>query len=492
MKACFVFDHAAWEIPAARFTVATLASLLEMPWRMTPAGSPLAADEALVFVGAPDRSPAEAAAVLAVEGWPDWDARSLEVGEFEGVPLPCAPGALAASADPRVVPAAALRSVGFVLAREEEAQDPRRDQWECYSGLFSRQHELGILDRPIVNALARVLERRLESHAERRHATIEKLPRWKGGARFAVVLTHDVDDVTLYSAAMAWRLFHQSAGPSSYAFRAGLAGFVRALRHARDAGDPYWNLDRWMAEEERRGFRSSYFFCAPDPARRHEYDPLYRMSDQVGFEGRRQPLESVLRAMRARGHEVGLHGTYHSYLDGRELERQRLQIAEAAGGDVTGLRQHFLRFDARTTWAAQAAAGFGHDCTLGYNEAIGFRAGIAAPFRPWDGRGRRTFDLLEVPLSCMDGILFRTLKLDGQSAAARVREHLDRVEISGGLAVLLWHPNAADERHFPGWWECYLRTLDHLADRGAWVTTAAGVAEWWRERAARQDRLKCP
>ena len=88
----------------------------------------------------------------------------------------------------------------------------------------------------------------------------------------------------------------------------------------------------------------------------------------------------------------------------------------------------------------------------------------------------------ELPLTLMDGTLLRTMKLDGPSAARRTREHLERVEAAGGLAVLLWHPNAADERRFPGWWSSYLATLDWLADRAAWVTHGAEIAAWWRER----------
>jgi peptidoglycan/xylan/chitin deacetylase (PgdA/CDA1 family) len=242
-----------------------------------------------------------------------------------------------------------------------------------------------------------------------------------------------------------------------------------------------------MSEEERRGFRSSFFFCPPDPVPRHEYDPLYRMSDRIGFAGKRLALANVLRIMVERGHEVGLHASYLSHRDGRELGRQRGRIGEAAGRDVRGLRQHFLRFDVGATWSAQEAAGFQHDCTLGYNEAIGFRAAIAAPFRPWRHEARKRHELIALPTTCMDGVVFRTLKLDTEQAVERVLAHLRVVEEAGGLAVLLWHPNAGDERHFPGWLDCYLRALDHLVARGAWVAPAVEIADWWRSRSRLQN-----
>jgi hypothetical protein len=82
----------------------------------------------------------------------------------------------------------------------------------------------------------------------------------------------------------------------------------------------------------------------------------------------------------------------------------------------------------------------------------------------------------------MDGVLFRTLGLPGEAAAERVRRHLAAVEAVGGLAVLLWHPNSADEVHYPGWWTAWEAALDHLKERGAWVAAGARVAKYWRAR----------
>ena len=84
----------------------------------------------------------------------------------------------------------------------------------------------------------------------------------------------------------------------------------------------------------------------------------------------------------------------------------------------------------------------------------------------------------------MDGALFRTLKLGSDQAAEAVTRHLDQVEAAGGLAVLLWHPNAAAEGLFPGWWTAYRHLLDELGRRSVWVATARTIADWWRDRTA--------
>ena len=487
MRIAFHFDAAAWAIAPARRTVETLASLLETPYRICAPGAAEAAGEALVHVGAAATCPAHVATAIEVEGWPAWQAATLERIVVAGEPVACPPGTATSAADVGRFPAAWLRAAAFTLSREEEFQDTRRDQWECYSGAYTRLAPIGLLERPFINHLARSLERRIEAYAAQRNETLERIPRWKDGARFAVALTHDVDDVTLRSLPCAWRLLRQARSPASYAFRGGLTAMARALTRAPGAHDQYWSFERWMCEEERRGFRSSFYICSPAPKQRHEYDALYSLDDPLQYEGRRMRVSGLLREMRRRGHEVGLHGSYMSHRSPTELERQRGQIELALGARVSGTRQHFLRFEIGTTWTAQAAAGIGYDTTLGYNEALGFRAGIAAPFRPFDPTSGESYGPWQLPLTAMDGTLFRTLKLDEHAAVHAMTRHLDAVEAVGGLAVLLWHPNAADERSFPGWWATYLRVLDELARRGAWVTSAGELSQWWTGRMGRMS-----
>ena len=70
--------------------------------------------------------------------------------------------------------------------------------------------------------------------------------------------------------------------------------------------------------------------------------------------------------------------------------------------------------------------------------------------------------------------------------SAPMRFSLYQVQSAWGLAVLLWHPNSAAERYFPGWWGPYVAALESLADRGAWVATPQQIAQWWTERARMQ------
>ncbi|MEP7027546.1 MAG: polysaccharide deacetylase family protein [Candidatus Eisenbacteria bacterium] len=436
----------------AGWAAGVLLSLTGLAWRAGDAG-----EGPIVFVGDPARAPGNTALVLPWRDPGPWTPAGLGLAMFEGVPVVCPGGRLDPPGDARVLPDPGLRSVFSLLSREEEWLEPARDRWECFAGTSSRLSALGVLERPLVNEFSRLLADRLARWALARHVTLAPLPLWPLGKRFAVLLSHDVDEVRFGSLVEAGRLLALARGPRSYAMRAGLA-------------------------QEARGFGSSFYFCAPRPSERHEYDARYRLGDRVDFEGRRGTVASLMARLAGRGFDVGLHGSYLSHRDGPDLARQREQIAAASGRPAEGTRQHFLRFDIARTWRAQEEAGFAYDSTLGYNEAIGFRAGIAAPFAPWDVAAGRPHRLLELPLTVMDGALFRTMSLDGPQAAARVRAHLAEVEEAGGLAVLLWHPNGAHERAFPGWWQAWEAALDALSGRGAWVVDGRTIAHWWQER----------
>lgn len=485
MTVAFVFDARSWEEPRARWTIATLAPLLDAPWRETLAGNELPNEPVVVFVGDPASAPAEAAVTIPLREWPEIRAACLERAMVEEAPFAAPGGRVTSGGREDGLPEEWLPSLWHVLAREEEREDALRDQWGCYSGSFTRLRKIGLLDVPWVNLAAAALRRRLDAWCARNGRTLTHEPRWKDGAPFAVALSHDVDDVRLRSVKQAVRLLILARSAGSYAARGGLTALGRALGARLWSGsDPYSCFERWRDEEILRGFRSTFFvFARPHTA--HEYDALYSLEDRVHFDGGFPRVEEMFRSLAEKSFEIGLHGSYESWTSEFMLERQRAKLIEAIRVPVRSTRQHFLRLDLQRTWDAQEHAGFGVDATLGYNEAVGFRAGIAAPFHPWDDARKRGRAFLEVPLTLMDGALFRGLALSEADARATTLAHLEAVERCGGLAGLLWHPNAAAEKLFPGWWRCFIAAADHCAARGAWVTSVGEIAEWWRDRSRR-------
>jgi hypothetical protein len=296
-------------------------------------------------------------------------------------------------------------------------------------------------------------------------------PRW-GDARFAVALTHDVD--------VPWKWTRLGVkGAAARAkndvkngrLRSGLRelrGLAGATFHKVRGTDPYWSFDR-ILEDERRGGASSTFFLLADHA--HEFDgPAAEEYDRL-----RPRLVETLQEANA---EVGLHGSYSAAEDERRIvdEKERL---ERLAGPVQGQRYHYLRVDPHRNLGSLEAAGFAYDSSLGFGDAVGFRAGIAHPFRPWDFEREAPRDLIEVPLAAMDVTLSaeRYLNLTVEEAGARLRALLDWAEKHGGGFAVLWHSEQYDSALLPGWDVLYRRLIEDVRARGGVCLQAAALAE---------------
>jgi peptidoglycan/xylan/chitin deacetylase (PgdA/CDA1 family) len=326
---------------------------------------------------------------------------------------------------------------------------------------------------------------------------------WPEGKKFAVCLSHDVDQVTpaLWGARVR-RL--KDVFPLVLKDKPYLASKLKSLCSLRltEGEDPANSmivqnephLERfkkgdffspWLSLEERFGFRSTFFFFPDLPARYHDFDrPGYRHYDIIEYSDERVTLAEMMCILDRRGWEVGLHGTFYSFDDTQELRRQKEQVERAVQKEVVSIRQHYLHFDITKTPRAQGEAGLKFDSSFGSNRLIGFRNGLAFPFYFFDLAADIPLPVLEIPLHIQDGALFipNNLGLSPPLALLRAKEMIDRVEETQGLLTLLWHPHSADAMSFPGWFWVYAELLSYIAQKDAWVAPVREVGNWWKER----------
>jgi hypothetical protein len=165
------------------------------------------------------------------------------------------------------------------------------------------------------------------------------------------------------------------------------------------------------------------------------------------------------------------------------LKRERERLEQITGARVIGIRQHYLQLTGPDTFRAQEEAGCLYDATLGYREAVGFRAGIAAPFHPFDVGRKRPLVLLELPLTGMDGAYFWHLAYTPKQVVAHVKSLLKVNRQYHGLLTLLWHQRVGDGQRYPGWWKAYESILAAIGqDESVWVAPSAAIARWWLAR----------
>ncbi len=267
--------------------------------------------------------------------------------------------------------------------------------------------------------------------------------RWPGAAPFAVCLTHDVDNISR-PARHIWKTRSRFSLPD---LLGGLLGAVQL----------YNNVDLIRKREAQQGFHSSFYFMSGNY-------PL----GQVRAESDRA---------RAQGWDIGLHGDFGTHDSLEKMNAAVSTLSAGLGFRPTGLREHYLKFDFEKSWKIMDEAGFDYDTTVGTNDRLGFRMGLASPFHPPD-ENWETLNLLEIPLVLMDTTLWGYLKKSegqGYLDAMRLMDLVYRME---GVFTLLWHQEAVRMRGGRIYW----RLLREFRKRGCFVGSGAEIAHWWRVR----------
>lgn len=270
---------------------------------------------------------------------------------------------------------------------------------------------------------------------------------------FAVCLTHDIDSV-----------YQSIPSKGFHALKSLLQGdlnaSIKTALSTQSKKVPLWNFKKIMELEERYGAKSSFYFMALESG---DQDYSYNIND----------LQDELGTIADAGWEVGLHGGHRAYCDPETLTAEKKRLEAALGRPVLGYRNHFLRFRTPDTWQLLADAGFSYDATFGYADCVGFRNGMCHPFRPYDLRAGREIDILEIPLTVMDGTLDKTyMRLDPVKAWDVTKRLIDTVERYHGVFTLLWHNTYMEGERL----KFYEKVLAYCRERGAWMTSGEEIA----------------
>lgn len=201
--------------------------------------------------------------------------------------------------------------------------------------------------------------------------------------------------------------------------------------------DPNYTFDRYMRVCEQNGLAAAFYFIADHSA--GAIDGSYRLEEPR--------VLRLLGEIAARGHEIGMHGSYNTFRDGVQIRKERERLAaacEASGADgrLPGNRQHFLRWDAGETPDHLENAGFEYDTTGSFADRPGFRYGTSYPFVMWSWRAKAPLALRQHPLVLMESsVISRTyMDLGYSDEAWRLMTRLARASMRrGGDFTLLWH-----------------------------------------------------
>lgn len=323
-------------------------------------------------------------------------------------------------------------SAFFMLARYEEVIKLDRDSHGRFPAKASLAYQEGFIDRPIINEYIEIL-----------WGCLKIL--WPNLARkkrsFSMRPTHDVDlaySEATRSLASITRSFLGDIIKRQQPLLA-VHNIKRGLRlwsgHVEE--DPYNTFDWMMDVSESHGISSAFYFMTDRTA--GSMDGNYSICHPL--------IKSLLRKIHARGHEVGIHLSYHSYQDSKQTKKEVsdlkiLSEKEKIYQDKWGARQHFLRWETPTTFVNLEQAGLDYDSTLSFADCAGFRCGICYEYPAYDIKSRSILHLKERPLVAMECSILDDRYMGfglGEKALGIFQTLKERCRLFNGSFVFLWH-----------------------------------------------------
>lgn len=331
-----------------------------------------------------------------------------------------------------------LSCIFFALSRYEEYGPFTPDVHGRFPARASHAHRWGYLQRPVVQEWTDQL---LLLATRGEHGLAKK--------DWSLQLTYDVD------IPWAWR-FRGWRGWGA-GIRDVLTGHwsrARKRLFAPRSRDPFWTFPQLETLHATYGLGVHYFWLVAAGQDRKDPNPF--------------PLPLQLRELMrnlAKEQVCGLHPSYHSSDINSLISSELNYLNSLLDKKINRSRQHFLRFRLPDTYRALYAAGIHHDYSMGYADAVGWRAGTNRPFYWYDLDREKPTGFRVHPFGAMDVTLKNYLKQSADQAETTVLALASATLPYGGPFTLLWHNSSfAPEYGWQGWWEMYQSLIPALLE----------------------------
>jgi len=325
-----------------------------------------------------------------------------------------------------------LGGIFFMISRIEEVISEKRDDHDRFLSSDSISVKNSFVDRPIVDEYVEVLWGILKTQWQ----TLERVQ-----LHGSVVPTCDVDRPLEFpnNPMVIGKQFVKELISSKNKMSAIQNGVRRsyALLGNYDK-DSNLNNMRWMMSENEKNNRLVEFnFVAGITDKKR--DPFYKLSDS--------PIKAILKEIDTRGHKIGIHPSYNTYLSDENMESEVNCLRETMRSiginqELEFGRQHFLRWKTPDTLHNWINSGLKYDSTMGYADVAGFRSGTAKQYQWFDVQLDTETSLIERPLIFMECSVLaeRYMNMDySKSTLDYILKLKERSVKYGGDFVFLWH-----------------------------------------------------
>lgn len=319
----------------------------------------------------------------------------------------------------------------WMLNRVEEFRAHPLDNHNRFPAIASHAYQHGYLERPIVDEWLDVFKQLINRIFP--NAIVKK-------HTFLQYISHDVDRPSKFQFANLNKFIravgHEVLREKNY-FSIFKAPYIKLLKpRVLSPLDPY-NTFKWIMDTvEKNNLKSAFYFICGG---KNQLDADYNLSNLE--------IINLLKDIHNRGHEIGLHPSYETYLNPTEIADEfqvlkdtchKLDIRQREWGG----RMHYLRWQQNITLDACNEAGLNYDSTLCYAEHAGFRCGTCYQFRAFNHQTQQVLDLIIRPLIIMEATVFYYEKYGiTDEAYARMLKFKRICQAIDGQFTLLWHNN---------------------------------------------------
>ena len=321
-------------------------------------------------------------------------------------------------------------SIFFMLSRYEEVISNKRDQFERFSATDSLAYKESLLNRAIVNEYLDILWYCIK-------ALFPELEKRKH--KYNVCVSADVDEPYSYSTKSFSRLVKRLAG--DIVKRQSLKAVGRTLinyyssKNGNYDNDPFFPKFKWMMDtNELLNNQMTFYFLVNNQL---PIDGFYKINEPI--------IEELIQEIVLRGHNIGLHASFNSYLD-QEKIIEEVNIAKSLlkkhgiESNILESRQHYLRWETPSTPRLLDEANVRRDASMGFADHIGFRAGTCYEYTFFDVQELKELDLIIKPLIFMEVSLFSYMGFPYNKKAFEIVQDLKNTcKHHNGTFTVLWH-----------------------------------------------------
>jgi len=229
------------------------------------------------------------------------------------------------------------------------------------------------------------------------------------------------------------------------------------IASALKPNNSYWNFDAYQEVETKYGAKST-FFILNESIKPKIWNLKSIKSGYGRYSINDKRLKIKLQELIKYGWEVGMHGSYNSYIDFDLLKVEKNKLENIIGKKVVGIRQHHLNNKNVLTWNYHKKLGFKYDSSWGKKNMVGYHEGYTYPFSPF----KDSFTVF--PVILMDTFLIyltKNLEKGKKIISKIIDESIDK----NALLTVIWHQRSYNKLEFPLLFHWYNFLLSEIKNK---------------------------